>query len=87
MWPPQAKEDLVGGEVGAAAEGWAALAEVPALDSDRAAGVAAGRLAGEVDPVETVAEDSVEVVVAEDSVEVGEAGVVEPAAGPAIALR
>jgi hypothetical protein len=48
--------------------------------------VAAGRLAGEVDPVETVAVGSVEAVVAGDSVEVVAAGV-EPAAGPAIALR
>ena len=87
MWPPQAKEDLVGGEVGAAAEGWAALAEVPAVDSDRAAVAAAGRLAGEVDPVEAVAVGSVEAVVAEDSVAVVAAGVVEPAAGPAIALQ
>ena len=83
MCPPPAKEDLEG-EVGAAAEG-AALVEVPAVDSDRAAGVAGVCLAAEVDPA--VAVGSVKAGVAEDSVEAGAAGVVEPAAGPVIAPR
>ena len=90
MWPPRARE-VLGGEVGAAAEA-AVLAEVPAEDSV-AAGPVGGvvRLAAAVDQVvvdpagaasEEVAEGSA--VVAADS---AAAVVVEPAAGPAIALR
>jgi hypothetical protein len=72
-------EDLVAGVVGAAAEGWAALAEVPAVPA--AAGV---HLAVVVDPVVVGEVGSAEVA---DSAEVASAAAVgaEPAAGPAIA--
>jgi hypothetical protein len=65
------------------------LAAVPEVDSDRVAVVAAGvRLAAEVDPVAGEV-DSVEAVAALGAVAVDSAAVVgvEPAAGPAIALR
>jgi hypothetical protein len=84
MCPPQAKEDLVVGEVGcAAAGGWAALAAVPAVDSVAARVAARGRLAGGVDPGQVGEVGSVEGVAADSA----EAGVAEPAAGSAVALR
>jgi predicted amidohydrolase len=88
MWPPRAKEDSVAGEVGAAAEeGWAALAEVPAVvDSVGVVAAAQVRLAEEADPA--VAEDSA-VVAADSAVVVADSAAVAAglAAGHAIALR
>jgi len=71
----------VGGEVGVAAEEWAALAEALAEAPAVAPGV---RLVGEVDLVAVGQGGSVVVVAA--SV-VASVLVVEPADGPAIALR